>query len=128
MQESENFMDEVNRFLGKSNEMRQFNNDERSKVQYYYRSLSEQIDEYEEELKTSIGIMMGQQRQEILKMAGESDQRFEEKLRKMDVAERELEIIVRDIQINLEIISSLDESEFNPIMRKYEQTLEDHRE
>lgn len=121
-------MDEVNRFLGKSNEMRQFNNDERSKVQYYYRSLSEQIDEYEEELKTSIGIMMGQQRQEILKMAGESDQRFEEKLRKMDVAERELEIIVRDIQINLEIISSLDESEFNPIMRKYEQTLEDHRE
>jgi len=128
VQESENFMDEVNRFLGKSNEMRQFNNDERSKVQYYYRSLSEQIDEYEEELKTSIGIMMGQQRQEILKMAGECDQRFEEKLRKMDVAERELEIIVRDIQINLEIISSLDESEFNPIMRKYEQTLEDHRE
>lgn len=33
---------------------------------------------------------------------------------------------MQDIQINLETISSLDESEFNPIMRKYEQTLKAH--
>lgn len=70
--------------------------------------------------------MMNQQRLDIMRMAGDNDRRFEERLHKMEEGERQLEIIVRDIQINLEIIGSLDESEFQPIMRKYEQTLRDY--
>lgn len=48
VQESEAFMQDINQFLGKSKLARQYSEEERSKVQHYYRSLLEQIDEYEE--------------------------------------------------------------------------------
>jgi hypothetical protein len=66
-------------------------NEERSKVQHYYSTFLSQIDEYEEELKTSISIMMGHQKKSIAHMIEDLERRYKIKLDRTEKWEREIE-------------------------------------
>lgn len=82
------------------------NREERVRVHTYFGSISSQLNEMESELKTSITILVEEQRQHLKTVFEEIDSQFVRRLTELDLAGISLDQVTKEIDMSIKVAVS----------------------